>query len=319
MSAKQLLRLALLFAGLLLIWGGAAMARHADKAPDATDAFRLPKITRAAVDTVVLTHATDTTVLARRDSSHWTVNGHPAAAQAVADLFSAFADSTPGSELIAERKSSQASLGVDSAGGTRVLVRGGGRTVADLFAGHRSSDFSGGYVRRADQEATYEVRGRLVEWLTRPTDEWRDHRIAAIPTDSISTIEVSHGATRYTLRNAGKQWELSSGGSADSGAVASMIGAYRTIDASGFATAVEADSAKFSPPDRKTKLLRKDGSPLLTLLFDSTKAAFWVKPDTATTIYKMDSWNADRLAPADSTLRPLKPKSAAAAPGKKKP
>jgi hypothetical protein len=308
MSAKQLLRFVLLFAGLLLIWGGAAMARHREKAPDATDVFRLPKITRAAVDTVVLTHATDTTVLARRDSSHWTANGHPAAAQAVADLFNAFADSTPGSELIAERKSSQASLGVDSIGGTRVLVRGGGKTLADLVAGHRSSDFSGGYVRRVDQEATYEVRGRLIEWLTRPSDEWRDHRIAAVPTDSIATIEVTRGAKRYTLRNAGKQWELSSVGVADSAAVASMVGAYRAIDASGFATAAEADSAKFSSPDRRARLLRKDGTPLLTLLFDSTKAGFWLKPDTATTIYKMDSWNADRLAPADSTLRPQKPK-----------
>jgi hypothetical protein len=318
MSAKQLVRLALVFGALLLLWGGAAMARHREKSPAGTDAFRLPKITRATADTVMLAHAADTTVLARKDTSRWTVNGHPAATQAVADLFSAFADTAPGSELIAERKTSHASLGVDSAGGTRVVIKGGGRTLVDLVAGHRSSDFSGGYVRRADQEATYELRGRLVEWLTRPTDEWRDHRIAGVATDSIAAIEVSRGSRRYTLKSSGAKWELSPGGPADSAAAANLVAAYRTVDASGFATASETDSARFSPPDRRTRLLRKDGTPLLTLLFDSTKAGFWVKPDTATTVYRIDSWGGDRLAPADSTLRPHPAKSATTTPVKKK-
>jgi hypothetical protein len=310
MSAKMLARLALVFGALLLLWGGAAVARHREKAPAGTDAFRLPKITRATVDTVMLAHAGDTAVLARKDTSHWTVNRHAAATQAVADLFSAFADTASGTELIAERKTSHASLGVDSAGGTRVVIKGGGKTLADLVAGHRSSDFSGGYVRRADQEATYELRGRLVEWLARPSDEWRDHRITGVAADSIAAIEVSRGSRRYMLKRSGTKWELSPGGPADSAAVENLVAAYRTVDASGFATAAETDSARFSSPDRRTRLLRKAGTPLLTLLFDSTKAGFWVKPDSATTVYRIDSWNGDRLAPADSTLRAQKPKSA---------
>jgi hypothetical protein len=310
MSAKQLARLALIFGALLLLWGGAAMARHRDKTPTNSDAFRIPKLTRGTVDTILLTRPADTTVLTRKDTTNWAVNGHPAASQAIADLFTAFADTTPGSDLIAERKTSHASLGVDSAGGTRVLVKGGGRTLLDLIAGHRSSDFSGGYVRRPDQDATYELRGRLVEWLTRPSDEWRDHRIAGVPGDSVTTIEISRGTKRSTLRHTGTKWELSPGGAADSSAVANLLMAYRTIDASGFATAQQTDSARFSPPDRRTRLLRKDGTALLTLLFDSTKAGFWVKPDSGTTVYKVDSWNGDRLAPADSTLRAQKPKSA---------
>lgn len=280
------------------------MARHRDKNPDNADAFKLPKITRATADTLILAHAADTTVIAKKDTSHWTVNGHPAATQAVADLFTAFADTAAGSDLIAEQKTSHASLGVDSAGGTRVVIKGGGKTVADPVAGHRSADFSGGYVRRADQVATYELRGRLVEWLTRPSDEWRDHRIAGVAPDSIAAIEVSRGAKRFTLKSSGTKWELSPGGPVDSAAAGNLVAAYRTVDASDFATKAQADSAKFSPPDRRTRLLRKDGTPMLTLLFDSTKAGFWVKPDTGTTIYRLDSWAGDRLAPADSTLRP---------------
>src|SRR5262249_42731849 len=98
------------------------------------------------------------------------------------------------------------------------------------------------------------------------------------------------------------------GGAIDSAAVANTVAAYRTVDATGFASAAQTDSARFSPPDRRARLLRKDGTALLTLLFDSTKAGYWVKPDTATTVYKMDEWNADRLAPADSMLRKVKGK-----------
>ena len=50
-------------------------------------------------------------------------------------------------------------------------------------------------------------------------------------------------------------------------------------------------------------LLRADGAPLLRLAFDSTAQGFWVRADSATTIYRMEAWAVDRLAPADSTLR----------------
>ena len=161
---------------------------------------------------MLLARAGDTTVLARKDTSTWTVNGHPAGRQAIADLFAALGDSAPGGELVAERRASHAALGVDSAGGTRVRVRGGGRTLADLVVGHRSSDFSGGYVRRADQEATWLARGRLVDVLTRPTDEWRDHRIASVTPDSVGAIEIARGSRRYVLKRVGAGWTLSPGG-----------------------------------------------------------------------------------------------------------
>jgi hypothetical protein len=74
------------------------------------------------------------------------------------------------------------------------------------------------------------------------------------------------------------------------------------VDATGFATAAQADSERFERPDRRTRLLRKDGTPLLTLLFDSTAAGFRVRADTGKTVYTMDGYSVDRLVPADSTL-----------------
>jgi hypothetical protein len=263
----------------------------------------LPSIKRAAVDTVLVTRPGDTAVLARKDSSAWTVNGHPASSQAIAELFDALEDTTSAGELVAERKTSHAGLGVDSATGTRVRVRGQGRTVADLVAGKRGTNFAGGYVRRADQETTWQMPGRLVDILSRKSDDWRDRRIAAVKTDSIAAIEVSRGARRCTLRRSGATWTLSPGGAADSSRAADLASAYGSVIADGFATAAQADSARFAQPDRKTRLLRKDGTPIVTLLFDSTKGGFWVKPDTGHIVYRIETWTADRLAPADSTVR----------------
>jgi hypothetical protein len=305
MSAKQLLRLGLVLLVLLLLWGGAALGRHRAATAGSGDAFRLPRIAGHSVDSILLARPGDTVVLARRDSSTWTVNGHPAAAQAVNDLLGALTDTTTGGELVAERRTSHASLGVDSAG-TRVRVKGGVRTLADLVAGHRSPDFSGGYLRSADQDATYLVQGRLVEDLTRSGDDWRDHRIAAVTADSVGAIVVSRGSRRYELRRAGAGWTLSPGGPADSARAAELIAAYRDVEASGFATAAQADSAHFSPPDRRIQVLRKDGSPILTLVFDSTAAAVWVQPEGGKTIYRLDAYSAERLAPADTGLRAKK-------------
>jgi Domain of unknown function (DUF4340) len=303
MSAKQLLRLALVLAALVVLWGAAALARRREATPDKGAGFRFPAIKRSDVDTVVLVRGGDTTVLARKDSTRWTANGHPAAPQAISDLLSALSDSISSSELVAERRASQAGLGLDSVGGVRAQVKAKGKTLADVVVGHRSADFSGGYIRRADQDASYLVRGRLVDVLSRASDEWRDHRIAVVPPDSVATLEVSRGAKRYQLRRGPGGWRLSSGGAADSSRVNDLLISYRTVDAVGFASPAQTDSARFARPDRRTRLLRKDGSSIVTLLFDSTATGFWVKPDTGKTVYRVDSYTADRLAPADSGLR----------------
>jgi hypothetical protein len=301
MSAKQLARLGVILVVLLLVWLAAAVARGREAAP-AGSALRLPRITAGQVDTVLIYRPKDTTLLARRDTASWTVNGHPTAPHAVSELFSALTDSSAGSELVAERKASHAGLGVDSTG-SRVQLKRSGKTLADLVVGHRSEDYSGGYVRQADQEPTYLVRGQLTELLSRSPDDWRNHQIAKVPADSIARIEIARGARRYVLQRNDKAWELLPGGAADSTRVGDLLTAYSSVDATGFASAAQEDSARFSAPDRRARLLRKDGTALLTLVFDSTAAGFWVRPDTSKTVYKVEKWTADRLVPADSSLK----------------
>lgn len=303
MSPRQLARLALVLGALLLLWGAAALARRHESASPA-ERLALPRISRADVDTVRIARKGDTTVLTRRDSSDWRVNGHAASTTVIADLFAALADTSEPTELVAQQPASQAGLGVDSAGGTHVTIEGHGKRLLDLFAGHQTPDLEGGYFRRAGEPATWLVRGRLAELLGRGSDEWRDRRIAGVPADSVRTIEITRGKKRYVIRRSEKGWRLEPAGVApDSGAMAGLLATYREVRSDGFASPAQADSARFDRPDRKARLLRADGSPLLTLAFDSTTSGFWARTDTAGTVFRLESWSADRLTPADSTLR----------------
>jgi hypothetical protein len=147
MTPTQLARLAMVLVALLLLWGAASLARRGGASE--SDRFALPAIVRDSTDSVVIIRPADTARLARRDSTTWTVNGHPAAKSAVADLFAALSDTARRSELVGARPASHAGFGVDSAKSTRIRIVRGDSTVAELVQGKRDPGLDGGYFRAA--------------------------------------------------------------------------------------------------------------------------------------------------------------------------
>jgi hypothetical protein len=303
MSPTQLARLAMVLGALLLLWGAASLARRGSRGPTEADRFALAAIPRDSVDSIVVQRAADTARIARVDSASWTVNGHRAARSSVDDILAALSDTARRSELVGGRPASHAGFGVDSANGVRIRVVRGDSTVADLIQGNRGPGLEGGYFRLAGDSAVYLVGGNLAQALELTSDELRDKRIAAVAGDSVARIEVTRGRRSYALRRDGASWTLAPGGRADSSAVAELLSGFAQVEAAGFATRAQADSAQLARPDRRVALLRADGSALLTLAFDSTATGFWVRAGADSTVYRMDTWSADRLTPADSSLK----------------
>lgn len=303
MSPRQLVLIGLGLVVLLLLWGAAALVRGGDVARS-RGRFALPAIAADKVDTVTIARRADTTLLVRQDSTRWTANGHPTAAGPIRDLLDALADSTRRTELIAEKTSSHARMGVDGKG-TRIRIAGRSGQLADIVMGQRSADLDGGYMRMANDSAVWLVRGGLAAALERGPDDWRDRRIGGVMGDSVARIDVKRGTRTYTLRRSGGKWTLGPA-PADSGAVGELLGALGHVEGSGFASPAQADSAKFAPADRSVRALRADGSPLLALVFDSMSAGFWVRTDTGKVVYRLESWATDRLTPTESSLRPSK-------------
>lgn len=303
MTSTQLARLAMILGALLLLWGAVSLARRGSRGFSESDRFALPAIAGDSVDSVVIMRAADTVRLARRDSAVWTVDGHPASQSAIQGLFDALADTARRTELVGARPASHGGFGVDSAKGTRIRLVRSDSTLVDLVQGNRGPGLDGGYFRFAGDSAVYLVGGNLAEVLEQSPEEWRDRRIAGVVPDSIGLIEVTRGRRAYTVRRDSSAWSLVPGGRTDSAAVAELLSAYREVEAAGFASRTEADSAQFARPDRRVRLLRKDGTPLMSLAFDSTATGFWVRATGDSTVYRVDTWSADRLAPADSTLK----------------
>jgi Domain of unknown function (DUF4340) len=308
MTSKQLARLAMVLGALLLLWGATSLARRGGRGLSSSDRFDLPVVTRDSTDSVIITRPADTTRLVRRDSRRWTVNGHPASKDAVEELFSSLADSGRRTELVGGRTVSHAGFGVDSAKGARIRMVRRDSTLLDLVQGNRAQGLDGGYFRLTGDSAVYLVSGNMAAALERSSEEWRDHRIGGVTADSVAKIEVSRGKRSYAVSRDGKGWNLAPGGRADSSAVSALLTDYGDLQAAGFASAAQADSANFTRPEGRVTLLRGDGSPLLRLVFDSTASGFWVRAEGDSTVYRLDTWSVDRLAPADSTLK-AKPKS----------
>lgn len=311
MSPRHLRLIALGLAVLLLLWGTSELLSRGSGR--VTDRLALPALVESQIDTIASMKGADSLVFVRRTGDAWTVNGHPAAPDAVRELFTAVAD-TGSPELVAQDPSSFARLGVDSATGRRLQFRGrGGRKpLLELVVG-RGADYATAYVRRPGETRVYLWRGRLAQLMDRGADEWRDKRIAAVEPDSVTGVAVERGKDRWILTRDGHAWKLD-GAAADSGAVARTLEKYRVITAAGFATPAQADSARrlrAPRPARRLTLRGARGTTLLSLAFDSIPGAFWVRRTGGTagagepgTLYRMNSWDADGLTPASHSLKP---------------
>jgi hypothetical protein len=291
--------MAMALAGLVVLWLGLSFVRRAGR--DSSGSFQFPKVDRNAVDAVVIARATDTVRLARQGAG-WTVNDLTAGPTLVAQLFDAMADTTAQSELVAESASSHDRLGIDSAKARRLSFRQGDKTVAELLVGSRGGSFESAYVRAPGQNTVYQVKGRIIEYVERAVDDWRNKRIVEVQPDSVATVEVQTGKKSYTLSRSGASWSLN-GGPADSAAVANLLNQFKTLDAAGFATKGQADSANFATPDKSIRLKASGDRALATLAIDSTAAGFWVRREGDPTVFRIDSWILNQLTPVDSTLR----------------
>lgn len=304
MSNKQLMRLAGVLVAALVLWGGFAFARHARR--DRAEGFVLPKVDTAAVDTIAFHQKGDSAVLARTPQG-WRVNGFPATTTTVNELLQALDDTTNWSELAAEARSAQASMGVSADSGRHVrLVVKGGKGLS-LVTGHSTSDYSGMYVRPAADSAVYALHGPLAEELGRGLDGWRDKTIVSVPPDSVQRVEVVHGRDSFTLARAGKTWTVGSA-AADSGAVQSLLDQLHPAMALGFATAGAADSANFTRPTARVRVFGAGKTPMADLLFDSTATNVLVRADTGATVYTMEDWNLQQMAPSRKSILASTPK-----------
>jgi Domain of unknown function (DUF4340) len=310
MNPRQLRILVVVLAGLLVLWGAARVFSHGSDVT--TGSLSLPGVTSGNADSITITHAADTIRLTRM-GERWSVNGHRASLQGLQDLFLSLRDSSP-PDIAALSPTSFGRMGVDSAGGWWMRVSAGGRPVLQLVIGLTGQEANTGYVRRPGSDTVFLWRGRLPQLVRRPLDQWRDHRIAAVSPDSVREIAVDRGGRQYALQAQAGDWHFDGGAAADSGKVAGLLGRFRDLEASGFATPAQADSSRRRRARRVVTLRGPGQAVLAQISFDSTATGYWVHRAGDSTVYRMSTWQVDGITPADSALRPTPAATRKAAP-----
>ncbi len=304
MSNEQLRRIAIGLVVLVVLWLGLKVIRGQGRDTELT----LPRVAfdPASVDTVILTRPADTVRLVK-GAAGWTVNGYPASPTGVQEFLAAVTDTAATSELVAESPSSHASLGVDTASARRLVIRRGADTVLSLLVGKRGANWESAYVRRPGMPRVFQVRGRLVEFVERRVDDWRDKRIVHVDPDSLERVAITHGPMHYVLtRKDSVTWTFEDGTATDSSRVATLVDKFKELSGNGFARAGQIDSANFASPGLTIQLVAKSGTPT-TLRFDSTATAFLVRRDSLPTVYTLPTYQVGELAPADATLKKAPP------------
>ena len=127
--------------------------------------------------------------------------------------------------------------------------------------------------------------------------------MVSIEPDSIGRVVARRSEGDYTLNRSDGGWLIDRGGATDSAAVHRMLNQYNSLQASGFATETQVDSTDFTRPDRTVTLYGLEGETLASLAFDSTNAAYWVRVESDSIIYRILQWKANQMIPVDSTLR----------------
>jgi hypothetical protein len=300
MSPQVLKRIALLLAAALLVWG--ALAVYGRSRRDETGGLTLGRLAAAEVSEIAFRRGTDSVRLVRQ-GGEWLVNGFPASTRGVTTFLTSLGDSTARSEMVAQSRGSHVRLGVDSSSGRRLTITVAGKPVVDLWIGNRGPDFEGFYVRPEGSDAVYLLQGTFAELTTQGVPEWREKEFVALGADSIGKVEVGRGRHRWSLIRGSGGWSIG-GQVADSTKVARFLGQFAGLFASGFPGPAEMDSIDFDPPDRTLTLSAPGGRSLLALVFDSTHTgAFWVRRVAGGPVYRLDQRIADRMTPAESTLK----------------
>jgi Domain of unknown function (DUF4340) len=301
MNPRTLKRLAVVLGILVVAWVGLGLAQRLGR--DREGRIRLASFDPGYADGALVVHHADTLRFVRRGAA-WLVNGHAANAGFVTDMLRGLADTTAPSELVSERASSLPQLGLDSASAWSVTALLGRRVLGTLLLGTRGTTYSSVYARRPGATTAYLLtQGQLAGITDRLPDDWRDKTIAKVAPESVAVVQVRRGARGYTLTRGAAGWKLGQA-RADSTAVAALLSQFRDLEAAGFASPAQADSARGEATTRQVTLEAKGGRPLLVLEMDSTIAGYWTRRQGDSTTWRLDGWTADQLTPADSILRP---------------
>jgi len=209
------------------------LQRPGERSVSADGSELLVSYDSAAVDKIVVTSTSGTTIL-QREGAGWMLTSPVRAKADDAGIHQLLSKGRMIAlkAMVSSNPQKQAMFQVDSAG-TLVRMHAGGNEQVAFRIGKTGSTYTETYVRREGSNDVFLADGMLLYLFVKQSRDWRDKAILRIPQESIKSVRYHYGDTTFVLAFQDSVWKID-GTPATDYTVRGLLGALATFSADDF-------------------------------------------------------------------------------------
>ena len=293
MKTKQLLVLVgvLVVLGLLvLIFENPFGKNESEKKIEAARSL-FPNLKKESVAKIEIAASEETTTLAR-ENDQWLVSSmdnYPADQKAVEELVDSVIEFKT-IQLASTNPEKQSVFQVDSSGVEAKLLNASGNVLAHLFAGKTTADFFSSYVRAADSNNVYVVKGYLKSVFDKGGRTWKDRTIFDFNKGDTTHLTIKSETEDIELQiDAESKWQMLKPvtSTAKQTEVESLLDTLSSLQTDDFAEPKELAEYTLDAPNSSIAATLNDGSIRLLLIGKEESDKHYVKREDKEPIFML--------------------------------
>jgi len=287
MKIKQIIILLGVFVVLFILW--LIFGRESlDKAELAASLF--PDFQATNVAKVELTKNGKTTVL-KNDNGKWLVvssDNYPADKDFIEDILSKVSEFKT-DNLISDKPEKQSLFEVDSSGIEAKFSDSSGNLIAHFFVGKMGTDYSSGYIRKADSNNVYIMDGNLRSMFGKESKEWRDKTIFDFSSGNVTKLTIVSEDKKIVLQldTGSNKWKLiePEAANANKDVVNGILNALSALKANDFAEKKELKEYGLDEPKSLVSTDLNDGTSKTLFIGKEENGKYYVKRADQETVF----------------------------------
>jgi hypothetical protein len=256
---------------------------------------------------IIAAFGTTTTTLVKQNDQ-WLVesmDNYPADQKAVADLLDQVAEMKT-IQRASSNAEKQAVFQVDSSGVEAKLTNASGNPLAHLFAGKTTPEIFNSYVRAADSNDVYIVKGYLKATFDKGYRSWRDRTIFAFLKEDVTHLAIRSEEEEIELQiDAAGEWQMLKPfvSAADGTEIETITDLMSSLETDDFAESGEIPEYELSAPKASITATLKDGSTRALLIGKEENGAHYVKREDTAQIFEVNKAQVDKLIKKSADLK----------------
>ena len=249
-----------------------------------------------------------TTTILVKQNDRWlveTMDNYPADQTAVQELLDKVAEMKT-VERASSNPEKQAVFQVDSSGTEAKLTDASGNLLAHLFAGKTTPGIFYSYVRAADSNDVYIVKGHLKSTFDKGYRSWRDRTIFSFLKEDVTHLTIRSEEEEIELQiDAASAWQMIKPlvSAADGTEVEAIMELMSSLETDDFAEPKELSEYGLDAPNMSITATLKDGSARTLLIGKEESESYYVKREDKAQIFELNKGNVDKLIRKSGDLK----------------